>query len=187
MLQFSGIQSPNSDPASSNTHDGDMQSQHPTDPVGQARRQTNASPHTSRPLESPTTGEKHSVHSVTEPENHVFPAGIATSMVRTVVSNGEDALNLLFEAAHHTHHDHGNKSTRSAELALGDRRSPLQNALRGGATPITPAHSTLYGKRPSACVMASGLPADLVETWTAYRFVRMGWFSVEEAVTYVDL
>lgn len=147
------------------------------------------SPHTSRQSVTSVTADNANTHGVNEqPDGQVFPSNISDSMMRTVVSNGKDALNLLFEAARHDRDDIANQGAQSTEPAGASGPSPNQDPLQGAAaTPTSPAHSTLYGAHPSPCVMSTNLSTELIETWKAYRFVRMGWFSAEEAITYVDL
>lgn len=98
-------------------------------------------------------------------------------MMRTVVSNGEDALNLLFEAAQ-TRTDvsshHGSLETD----AVGPN-----NASPAGVNTTSPAQSTPF----SQPAMSTNLSAEAIDCWRAYRFTKMGWFSAEEAITYIDL
>lgn len=100
-------------------------------------------------------------------------------MIRTAVSNGNDALNLLFEAAHHESHTAGSQS-----LAANVDDSTVTSSLGGETLRNATDRSSPNRSNPYAI---SELPTDLIETWNAYRFVKMGWFSAEEAVTYVDL
>lgn len=151
------------------------------------------SPYTSRQSGGSLTGESGDTHDATERSNdHVFPNNISDTMMRTVVSNGEDALNLLFEAARHDRNDAAaaNHNQRAGSNEHGEdasELSPMQDALAGIAASTSPAHSTLYGAHVNSYAMSTNLSDDLLSTWKAYRFVRMGWFSPEEAITYVDL
>ncbi|KAH7065776.1 C6 transcription factor-like protein [Paraphoma chrysanthemicola] len=93
------------------------------------------------------------------------------SMVTAVVSNGNDALNLLFEAAQREERD--------------------VNSVRGGAgidqaSPLL----TLSPTSPSAKSRTNLLPvlsSEQLEIWNAYRFVRMGWLSAEEIVWLLNM
>lgn len=96
---------------------------------------------------------------------------LADTMMTTVVSNGNDALNLLFEAAQHE--ERGASSTRGTIAAD-------QASAAFAASPTSPTPSTSVHVLPE-------LPLDLLETWNAYRFVRMGWLSAEEVVWYLDM
>ena len=88
----------------------------------------------------------------------------------TVVSNGNDALNLLFEAAQREERD-----LNSGRGAGVDPVSPIVTM-----SPTSPAMSTRIDLLPE-------LSPELLETWNAYRFVRMGWLAAEEVVWLVDM
>ncbi len=102
--------------------------------------------------------------------------------MRTIVSSGNDALNLLYEAA--------NQEVANSEDAI--RHADANNV----GPPQAPdayygtSGSTLSGKTAPAAVMpvqVSGASSDVLRVWNACRFVQMGWFRAEEGVTYVDL
>lgn len=103
---------------------------------------------------------------------------LAHSVMRTVVSSGSDALNLLFEAAHH----------RDAMEAQEQSGSQSYETPRSGPSaydngmPASPFHT--FRAQP---VQMSTPSQETLKVWTACRFVQMGWFSAHEAVTYVDL
>lgn len=108
-------------------------------------------------------------------------------MLRPVISNGKDALNLLFEAAQKESSATDNRQCNTDQAnSVGLDSSTPQGSLAAAAS-TSPNHSTLYGAVPNPCVMSTNLSKDLLETWRAYRFVTTGWLSAEEAVTYVDL
>ncbi|KAF2154262.1 hypothetical protein K461DRAFT_125631 [Myriangium duriaei CBS 260.36] len=101
---------------------------------------------------------------------------LASSVMRTVVSSGNDALNLLYQAAH-------------------TQREPSTNP---DSEPTPPLAHTISAQHDHA--MSAGTPGhqidifpmiklneDTFRLWNACRFVRMGWFSAEEAATYIDL
>lgn len=109
-----------------------------------------------------------------EPSHNNLPGSVGTdltdTMMTTVVSNGNDALNLLFEAAQS---DENGKN--SARVGL----SKDQDSTRQLASPRSPALGASTGSLPE-------LSAELLDTWNAYRFVRMGWLSAEEVVWLLD-
>lgn len=92
-------------------------------------------------------------------------------MLMTVVSNGNDALNLLFEAARHDGRDLD--SVRGTDLT-----SQASDFLT--TSPSWPVQVPNIASLPE-------LSPELAEVWNAYRFVRMGWFSAEEAVWFIDM
>jgi hypothetical protein len=107
----------------------------------------------------------------------VFAGGVTESMMRTVVSNGEDALNLLFEAAHQRTDAASNHGSLETDIAGPNGASTIS------ANTASPALSTPF----SQPAMSTNLSTEALDCWKAYRFTKMGWFSSEEAITYVDL
>lgn len=103
---------------------------------------------------------------------------LAHSVMRTVVSSGSDALNLLFEAAHHR--DAIDNQEQSGSQAYETPRSGPTGYDNG--VPSSPFHT--FRAQP---VQMSTPSPETLKTWTSCRFVQMGWFSAHEAVTYVDL
>ncbi|CAN9093689.1 unnamed protein product [Alternaria sp. RS040] len=89
----------------------------------------------------------------------------------TVVSNGNDALNLLFEAA------------QREEREVNGARVPVpieQHATNAASTPLSSVANLSSNMLPD-------LSNELTDTWNAYRFVRMGWLSAPEIVWYLDM
>jgi hypothetical protein len=80
--------------------------------------------------------------------------GLSTSVLQTVVSNNNDAMNILFEAA------------------LQESNNSSQNM------------QTTDNSRSIAPELTD---ADVLRVWNACRFVKMGWFSAQEAMTLMDL
>jgi hypothetical protein len=103
---------------------------------------------------------------------------LAHSVMRTVVSSGSDALNLLFEAAHHR--DAIDSQEQSGSQAYETPRSGPSGYDNG--VPSSPFHT--FRAQP---VQMSTPSPETLKIWTSCRFVQMGWFSAHEAVTYVDL
>ncbi|KMU72045.1 hypothetical protein CISG_00353 [Coccidioides immitis RMSCC 3703] len=112
-------------------------------------------------------------------------SGLASSVMRTVVSSGNDALNILFQAAAQEQGasigDMSTTNTRAA--ALGQTAQPMQQ------THGTPGSTTSLGMATTVSDPAHLSPAEpeVVAVWDSCRFVKMGWFSSREAVTYIDL
>ncbi|CAI6333894.1 unnamed protein product [Periconia digitata] len=104
---------------------------------------------------------------------------LAHSVMRTVVSSGSDALNLLFEAAHHR------DAIENQEQANSQAYETPQSGTSGyGQGRDVPASPFTFKAQP---VQMSQPSAEILKVWTSCRFVQMGWFSAHEAVTYVDL
>lgn len=121
-------------------------------------------------LDTPPTPSLH-VHA---PQNSIARPGdpdLNDTMITTIVSNGNDALNLLFEAAQREERDvNGIRGSGST-----DHNSPL--LFMSPTSPMTSLRTDLLPE----------LDSELLETWNAYRFVRMGWLSAEEVVWFVDM
>lgn len=133
------------------------------------------------PGDSPHTS-KHRAD-IFSPHNHLrrissSQGDLANSVMRTVVSSGSDALNLLFEAAHHR--DAMDNEQQSGSQAYETPRSGPTGFEN--ATPSSPFHT--FRAQP---VQMSTPSPETLKVWTSCRFVQMGWFSAHEAVTYVDL
>jgi hypothetical protein len=107
-------------------------------------------------------------------------------MMRTVVSSGNDALNILFEAA----------NAQSQEDSMMESDSMPENEQHRAGHPVTcegsskqieltvPPEILKKAMRP---VELSHVSKDVLSVWEACRFVRMGWFTAREAVTFIDL
>ncbi|KAF2811894.1 C6 transcription factor-like protein [Mytilinidion resinicola] len=107
----------------------------------------------------------------------VAPGRLADSVMRTVVSSSNDALNLLFEAAHHRDTLGPPNDPDTTEP------SPNNQPLTYGSGDTPPAMSSSRGRVGNL----SKASPETLRTWNACRFVQIGWFSAQEAVTYVDL
>lgn len=84
--------------------------------------------------------------------------GLTAPMMRTVVASGDDALGILFEAA--------------------------QSQNSGNGPGLEPRGSLNAG---SSIGLGLAENEDALRAWNACRFTRMGWFSAEEAILYMDL
>jgi hypothetical protein len=102
-------------------------------------------------------------------------ANIGKDVMRTVVASSKDALGLLFRAAEQ-------QDASDDALEHPERRSSLHandspaSALTSGAVPAPFPASALSS--PTQAV---------IDIWDTFRFIRQGWFSPREAVTYIDL
>ncbi|KAL6232242.1 hypothetical protein BDW75DRAFT_24616 [Aspergillus navahoensis] len=109
---------------------------------------------------------------------------LENSMMRTVVSSGNDALNILFEAAAHS------QEADLAEVAMNS--GDTSRAVNGVSheSPFSQMHSTASSgifARTIRPVELSNASKEVLGTWEACRFVMMGWFTSREAVTLIDL
>ena len=110
------------------------------------------------------------------PSSDVYNDPSLENRIRSaIVTRSSDALEVLFEAAQETAQGHlpqvGRDSpplsgTGSAQLGAG----PSGINLPGAATPPL-----------------SYPEEDILDFWDKCRFVRQGWFTAQEAVTYLDL
>lgn len=110
---------------------------------------------------------------------------LGNSMMRTVVSSGNDALNILFEAAaaHSGRNGMGPDAQPGNNGSSESRAARNENSWTGGdsAAPFHVATRTVYP------VEISQASKEVLEVWEACRFVKMGWFTSREAVTLIDL
>ncbi|KAE8392812.1 C6 transcription factor [Aspergillus alliaceus] len=111
---------------------------------------------------------------------------LANSMMRTVVSSGNDALNILFEAAAAHSKEHGN--------GLSESSTPSRNARSSTGRPNNYENSLNHSIVPPEVLAKAAQPVEIsqaskevLSVWGACRFVRMGWFTAREAVTFIDL
>lgn len=120
-------------------------------------------------------------------DRHRSNSSLANSMMRTVVASGNDALNILFEAAtaqndeEHAYHEPSPSmgGNSKPEQTGSNDRQPLRNYR-------SPIHVETV--RHLVCpVELAEATQDTLEVWQACRFVRMGWFTAREAVTFIDL
>jgi hypothetical protein len=102
--------------------------------------------------------------------------------MRNVVSSGNDALNLLFEAAAHTSSKNaglGPETPSNTQPSYGVPETQYQTNPRATAIGTSPA-------APSP-VELSHSDQNSLSVWETCRFVKMGWFTAKEAVSFVDL
>lgn len=117
---------------------------------------------------------------------HRSSSTLASSMMRTVVASGNDALNILFEAATAGQDDKA-PCDESPPRGAGSKSAGSNNHQR--ETPKnfeSPAafETVSRAKRP---VEISEVAPETLQIWEACRFVKMGWFTAREAVTFIDL
>lgn len=111
-------------------------------------------------------------------------SSLGNSMMRTVVASGNDALNILFEAA--AAHSRGNGMTTGSQpgndIPSESRTIRNEDSLAGGYSgPFESSTRTVYP------VEISRVSKEVLDVWESCRFVKMGWFTSREAVTFIDL
>ncbi|KAJ5825596.1 hypothetical protein N7474_002734 [Penicillium riverlandense] len=120
-----------------------------------------------------------------DPNNrHRSNSTLASSMMRTVVASGNDALNILFEAATaHDQENHLNDTTpesTSGNASLGPKKRTTPRNYDSPAV-FEPMPTV---RRP---VEISDAARETLDIWEACRFVKQGWFTAREAVTFIDM
>ncbi|CAI0652753.1 unnamed protein product [Colletotrichum noveboracense] len=125
----------------------------------------------------------------TDPDNHpiAWPQGslpdsrsISDRVMSSLGTGSNDALDVLSDAANLLHHN-------TASPASGP---PTQTTLAMQDIPVA-----VPAARSPGCQSGAGFniitlsePTDaILDMWDKCRFVRQGWFTSQEAVTYVDL
>lgn len=96
-------------------------------------------------------------------------SGVADSVIRTVVSTGNDALNILFEAASH-----------ERDAILNGYNSPVNDRMsqQTGSLETSPNNTLADIPDPRP---------EVLRIWGNCRFVTMGWLTAKDAVVYLDL
>lgn len=148
--------------------------------------------HSSQVGISPGRGAEGSIHPQNSPahayqDRHRSNSSLASSMMRTVVASGNDALNILFEAA--TAHNQDETPPTDASPPLdGGSRSGTSNA-KERTTPRNFESPATFESVPRAIrpTEISEAAQETLNVWDACRFVKMGWFTAREAVTFIDL
>lgn len=144
------------------------------------------------PLRRPTTSAGTQPQPNDEEDQKVNNETVATLQAGEVYS-GHDALNLLFEAAHHR--------TGSAS----SMQRPTLGSTPGSQTNFaSPQVNTAHVRNNSRAAASEAavdpaisqpmLPdppneyafTEAVRAWTKFRFVRAGWLTAKEAIAYVD-
>lgn len=109
--------------------------------------------------------------------------------MRTVVSSSNDALGLLFEAVELQQ----NGSFSDGLQALGTNTDggylDGSHSSQHPAQHISPhsAMSTASKPGPILQEQLSSVTPEILRLWNRCRFVKQGWFTAREAVTYIDL
>lgn len=97
--------------------------------------------------------------------------GLHNSVLHTMVSSENDALNILFEAA-----------------ARSDPVDAYTSASRTSINGFTNTQESPQSVESAPqLVNINSANFDVLHIWNACRFVKMGWFTAREAMTLVDL
>ncbi|KAK1986444.1 hypothetical protein LZ30DRAFT_582136 [Colletotrichum cereale] len=99
--------------------------------------------------------------------------GLADTVMRTIVLTGNDALNLLFQAA----------EQRDAESVHAAASTSHESQLAKEAATPSSVYHTIVADR-NICPQPE---TEVLQVWDSFRFVKMGWFTAEEAVVYMNL
>ncbi|EEU34204.1 uncharacterized protein NECHADRAFT_49898 [Fusarium vanettenii 77-13-4] len=127
----------------------------------------------SSPIRQPSTQRDPDLGSSTHV--HQTNTALDEEVVRTVVSSSNDARNVLFKVANEYDTDDPDDQPGYANV-LDDvsLASPLTN------------NTKVSHQAPQVVVLSNLTKAD-AELWSRQRFVRQGWFTAQEAITYIDL
>lgn len=115
---------------------------------------------------------------------------LTDNVIQTLVSKPNDTLSLLFEAAERQ--ETSAMTTRQPSPRLGAETTKNQ-ALHGQNFPKNdqyPPSGTLPMSRST--IMSPGVTlaspsAETISIWESYPFVRKGWLTAREAISYIDL
>ncbi|KAL4928987.1 uncharacterized protein BDV17DRAFT_281562 [Aspergillus undulatus] len=124
----------------------------------------------------PRTDDNPGEHSPAPAPAPADESPLTDPMMSTIFTRPSDALNVLFDAA------------RQVQLPPGlqgaDPGVPGQGLISGPET----STDNLVSDSGQITVAALSQPSDeVLDLWDKCRFVRQGWFTAQEAVTYLDL
>lgn len=125
---------------------------------------SNKSSQTAHELWRPTDVENQGTLSVTEDLDVQGSSNLPRQVLNTLVTNSRDAIDLLFTAADQ------NDSDNSDPLAASDEGA--QDEILGSVISM------------SSPGLASN---ETLGLWAQHRFVRQGWFTPREAISYIEL
>ncbi|KAH8691737.1 hypothetical protein GQ44DRAFT_667086 [Phaeosphaeriaceae sp. PMI808] len=133
------------------------------------------------PLRRPTTSGSHALPNDME-DQKMSNDTVATLQAGEVYS-GHDALNLLFEAAHHRTASNSSLQRPTLGSTPGSQTnfaSPQTNVSHmhnnSRAAALEPAVDPAIAQPNSQAILA----------WAKFRFVRAGWLTAKEAIGYID-
>lgn len=112
-------------------------------------------------------------------------SSLGTSMMRTVVTSGNDALNILFEAA--ASHRPDLEQPNPSEDTLSSRSQTTRDEDVSAPHERHPGNSRWTETHTAWPVHVSQASRKVLGVWEACRFVKMGWLTSREAVTLIDL
>lgn len=115
---------------------------------------------------------------------------LSNRVMRTVVTSSNDALGLLFHAVEQ---QNGSSGDDLQPLATDARRghhdgSYSSRQLDQHISPYSVnSTSVVSGPIPILQEQLSSASPDVLKLWNKCRFVKQGWFTAREAITYIDM
>ncbi|KFZ17360.1 hypothetical protein V501_01762 [Pseudogymnoascus sp. VKM F-4519 (FW-2642)] len=109
---------------------------------------------------------------------------LSNRVMRTVVSSSNDALGLLFEAV-----EQEQNGSFSGGLQALETNTNGSHASQHPAQHISPHSAMSTASKPGPIhqdELSSATP-EILRLWNRCRFVKQGWFTAREAITYIDL
>ncbi|KAK7457355.1 hypothetical protein Landi51_01488 [Colletotrichum acutatum] len=108
-------------------------------------------------------------------------SSLSERVVSSLVTGSNDALDVLSDAANLLHHATGSPSS-------GPPSAPPAHALQDVPVAVPAREQTGGQVGVGFIIQALSEPGnDTLDMWDKCRFVRQGWFTSQEAVTYIDL
>ncbi|RDW66595.1 hypothetical protein BP5796_09344 [Coleophoma crateriformis] len=102
------------------------------------------------------------------------------SVMRTMITSSNDALGLLFQAAEQPNQAIGTGQSESSTSGIHKNTISMQHHTPHSAVSIGAISSPIIPETLSDASL------EVLRLWNRCRFVKQGWFSAREAVTYVD-
>lgn len=104
--------------------------------------------------------------------------------MRTIVASSNDALGLLFKAVEQPNSSDDQDDLHQDQYNLNFNGGNTEQTNRESIQHSTPYSTT---SDPSTLGHLSLVPHEVLQLWNRCRFVKQGWLSAREAVTFVDL
>lgn len=109
--------------------------------------------------------------------------------MRTVVSSSNDALGLLFEAVEQEQNGSFSGDLQALETNTDGGYPDGSHASHHPAQHVSPYSVMSTASKPGPILqeqLSSATP-EILRLWNRCRFVKQGWFTAREAITYIDL
>ena len=110
------------------------------------------------------------------PDRNDDNPSLTNRVMATILTRPSDALDVLFDAA---------RPGQSIPEESASSQTRVQNVSPNSSSGVSSNIVSESGLIPVSCL--SRPSEEILDLWDKCRFVRQGWFTAQEAVTYLDL